>query len=114
MPDALQEYDDQLANDYNEDRWGGSYGQFVHRQEELCFPNWGIPCLDGAVLSLGCGTGRLIACATHGSDISPPDGDGSEAKFPQKNRRGRCMRATHRQREYYLSKGILYVLRRQL
>ena len=85
MSDAVQAYYDQLANDYDEDRFGGSYGQFIHRQEKRLLQNWGISSLDGTVLSLGCGTGRLMEYATHGIDISPQMLAVAQQKFPQKD-----------------------------
>jgi ubiquinone/menaquinone biosynthesis C-methylase UbiE len=62
-------YYDSLAGTYDADRFGGSYGEFVHQQETAILARM-LPKDAQAVLDVGCGTGRLTAHATHGCGAS--------------------------------------------
>ncbi len=66
-PDLLVYYE-ALAPRYDESRFGTSYGRFLHAQERRLLGRW-LPA--GAILDLGCGTGRMLDLATHGLDPSP-------------------------------------------
>lgn len=63
-------YYEQLAPDYDRDRFGNSYGRYIHAAEtavlERLLKGRSQPTLD-----LACGTGRLLQFATHGADQSP-------------------------------------------
>jgi ubiquinone/menaquinone biosynthesis C-methylase UbiE len=79
---AINEYYNRLAQDYDRDRFDNAYGRFLHRQETALL-NRLLPS-GGQVLSIGCGTGRLMEKATHGADISPEMVAIATQKFPAK------------------------------
>lgn len=63
-------YYDELADRYDDDRFGNSYGQYVDALERTILSTWlgGIePC---ECVDFGCGTGRLLAYAGTGVDGS--------------------------------------------
>jgi SAM-dependent methyltransferase len=62
-------YYDRLAGTYDTDRFGGSYGTFLHEQEVAILARM-IPQAATAILDIGCGTGRLTGYATCGCDPS--------------------------------------------
>jgi ubiquinone/menaquinone biosynthesis C-methylase UbiE len=80
---TITDYYNQLAPGYDADRFGNTYGQFLHQQEAF-FMRKLIPVNAAPVLSLGCGTGRLMEMATHGADISPAMIDKATKKYPGK------------------------------
>jgi ubiquinone/menaquinone biosynthesis C-methylase UbiE len=79
----ITDYYNQLAPNYDADRFDNTYGQYLHRQETF-FMRKMIAADNGPVLSLGCGTGRLMEMATHGADISPAMIDEAIKKYPGK------------------------------
>lgn len=80
---SIKSYYDQLATRYDQDRFGNSYGAYIHVQEERIFRRW----LSNVTptLSLACGTGRFMEWATHGLDISEAMIEEAQKKFPQKS-----------------------------
>ncbi len=68
--EILHYYDD-IAPVYDTDRFGNSYGEYIHSQERAILERRmpGRDALD--VLDLGCGTGRLLEYADCGVDLSP-------------------------------------------
>jgi SAM-dependent methyltransferase len=62
-------YYDQLAERYDFDRFGNSYGLFVDAQERLLLDRF-LPKGSGRILDVGCGTGRLADRADFGCDAS--------------------------------------------
>lgn len=80
---AITDYYSQLAHQYDDNRFGNSYGRYLHRQEKAMLLNmvaqWQPP-----ILSLGCGTGRLMELASHGADISAEMIDVAKGKYPDK------------------------------
>jgi ubiquinone/menaquinone biosynthesis C-methylase UbiE len=79
----ITDYYNQLAHQYDDNRFGNSYGQYLHRQERSMLLNM-VPKWQEPILSLGCGTGRLMELATHGADISPAMIDVAKGKYPDK------------------------------
>jgi SAM-dependent methyltransferase len=61
-------YYDRLAPNYDQDRFGNSYGRFVDARERALLARW----LQGRrdVLEIACGTGRLSDFASVASDAS--------------------------------------------
>jgi SAM-dependent methyltransferase len=63
------EYYDQLADRYDADRFGNSYGQFIDAQERRLLDRF-LPKGGTHILDVGCGTGRLTDRASVGCDAS--------------------------------------------
>jgi ubiquinone/menaquinone biosynthesis C-methylase UbiE len=80
--ETIRDYYDRIAADYDRSRFANSYGAWLHAQE-TAFLNRHLPG-DGAVLSLGCGTGRFMERCTHGVDVSGEMLKAARAKFPGK------------------------------
>ncbi len=77
-------YYDNLAEEYDQDRFANSYGAYIDRQERK-FLRKVLPQTSGRqVLDLGCGTGRFMEFATHGSDISSEMLKVASEKYPGK------------------------------
>lgn len=81
--EKIIEYYNQLASDYDENRFGNSYGQFIDFQERKIlseiFKN-----KSGNILDLACGSGRLTNFATFGADASEEMLKIARKKFPEK------------------------------
>ncbi|MCW3837994.1 methyltransferase domain-containing protein [Sphingomonas canadensis] len=82
MDKAIVDYYDRLAPEYDSDRFAGTYGRFVDEQERAILG--ATRGLSGAVLDVGCGTGRLTGFATHGCDASAESVRIATAKHPGK------------------------------
>ena len=83
-PEAVVRRFDSWAASYDEDRFGTSYGRYVHAQEEKLLRMWLAPAARGRVLSLACGTGRFMDFATHGIDASNEMAELARKKHPTK------------------------------
>lgn len=66
----IKKYYDNLAKEYDENRFGNSYGKYVDFQERTTLKNIFSRNKFKKILDLGCGTGRLLDFATHGIDFS--------------------------------------------
>lgn len=84
MKKEITKYYNDLAKDYDADRFSNSYGQYIHRQEDEIL----IKYLDKKEtefnLDLACGTGRFLKYADYGIDISKEMVEISKRKYPQK------------------------------
>ncbi len=69
-PEDIKTYYDRLATDYDADRFGNSYGRFLDRQERRVLERWLTGTERERTLDLACGTGRLLAHAGQGCDLS--------------------------------------------
>ena len=78
------EYYEQLAASYDHDRFGNSYGAYLHAQERRILRQWLLPHSRGQILDLACGTGRLLDLATHGLDASETMVRIARTKYPGK------------------------------
>ena len=85
MQQDILDYYNHLAADYDEDRFAGSYGRFLHQQEDRLLRQWGFSSLDAPCLSIGCGTGRFMSYATHGTDLSPAMIEQARQQYPDKS-----------------------------
>lgn len=81
MPQSVQEYYSQLASTYDENRFGNTYGQYIHKQEGYFL---GKHLKKNNTLNLGCGTGRYMEFADCGLDISQEMIHEAQKKFPEK------------------------------
>lgn len=77
-------YYDTLAKAYDSNRFGKSYGQFLHHRELEILGRL-LPEFSQKTLDLGCGTGRLTSLATDGLDQSREMLDVAKGKHPDKN-----------------------------
>lgn len=73
----VADYYSSIAKKYDEDRFGNSYGQFLHRRETSILRRFLLKAFskNGSkksprILDLGCGTGRFSAFSTDGLDQS--------------------------------------------
>jgi len=85
MKADIQKYYDDLAIEYDSDRFGNSYGQYIHRQETAVLDKYLNIGQNQTVLDLACGTGRFLSYATHGLDVSQKMVEVAKEKFPDKN-----------------------------
>jgi ubiquinone/menaquinone biosynthesis C-methylase UbiE len=69
MDPRIVDYYDRLAESYDEQRFGNSYGRMVDVAERAILARLAPPS-DGIVLDLACGTGRLTSYASIGIDAS--------------------------------------------
>ncbi|MFT6961599.1 MAG: ubiquinone/menaquinone biosynthesis C-methylase UbiE [Flammeovirgaceae bacterium] len=83
--EEIHQYYNQLASEYDSDRFGNSYGQFIHAQEVNLLSKH-IPKSETEIriLDLGCGTGRLSEFATDGLDFSEKMLEIAQSKHPEK------------------------------
>ncbi|MBL7807096.1 MAG: methyltransferase domain-containing protein [Saprospiraceae bacterium] len=84
MNTHITTYYNQLAQTYDSDRFGHTYGRFLHAQERALLTCWLASVKAGSVLDLGCGTGRFLDLATHGLDASTGMLEVARQKFPEK------------------------------
>ena len=85
MKKQIIKYYNDLAFNYDEDRFLNSYGKYIHRQEKRILQEYLPSDSIKRNLDLACGTGRFLAFAHHGIDLSNQMVKVSKAKFPQKN-----------------------------
>lgn len=80
------DYYDRLAPDYDRDRFGNTYGNFIDAEERYALDRLlGQP--RGHVLEMACGTGRLLDYADCGIDASEKMLAEARRKFPHKDLR---------------------------
>ncbi|MET3130482.1 ubiquinone/menaquinone biosynthesis C-methylase UbiE [Oxalobacteraceae bacterium GrIS 1.11] len=84
---AIHDYYDKLAKDYDSDRFGNSYGRYIDRMEREIVSAWLAPIAPEAVLDIGCGTGRMLDFAMSGVDASPEMLKQAAQKFPDRRLR---------------------------
>lgn len=82
MNEEVIAYYNNLAPNYDQDRFENSYGKFIHNQELEFLKRHTI--LKGNNLNLGCGTGRFMEFCSHGFDISKNMISEAKRKFPNK------------------------------
>lgn len=84
MKTGILNYYNNLAKTYDENRFGNSYGQYIDRQEKNFLMSFFKDKKYSKVLDLGCGTGRLLSFATHGTDFSEEMLAIAKEKYPGK------------------------------
>lgn len=85
MKTSILEYYSSLAESYDENRFGNSYGKYIDQQERAFLTSFFQNKKYTKVLDLGCGTGRLLNFATHGTDFSENMLAVAHQKYPEKN-----------------------------
>lgn len=78
----ILDYYNGLAKDYDTDRFGNSYGQFIERQERQVLDR--LLNKEETIIDLACGSGRLLNYATFGVDGSSEMVRIANSKFPDK------------------------------
>ncbi|WP_137938156.1 class I SAM-dependent methyltransferase [Chitinivorax sp. B] len=68
--DLIRKYYDQLAKEYDADRFGNSYGRFIDQAERHILQRWLPAKRTAPIVDLACGTGRLMDFADIGIDLS--------------------------------------------
>lgn len=66
----IKNYYNDLASNYDNNRFGNSYGKYIDFQERTVLKTIFSKNTFKETLDLGCGTGRLLDFATHGVDFS--------------------------------------------
>lgn len=84
MKTSILEYYSNLAKSYDENRFGNSYGKYIDQQERAFLTSFFQDKKYTKVLDLGCGTGRLLNFATHGTDFSENMLNVAREKHPEK------------------------------
>lgn len=84
MKTNILEYYSNLAESYDENRFGNSYGKYIDQQERTFLSSFFKDKKYTKVLDLGCGTGRLLNFATHGTDFSENMLNIARQKYPEK------------------------------
>jgi len=82
--DPILDHYNALAKDYDADRFGNSYGQFIDRQERQVL-NRLIKDNNDTIVDLACGSGRLLNYAMYGVDGSSEMVHIAKRKFPNKD-----------------------------
>jgi ubiquinone/menaquinone biosynthesis C-methylase UbiE len=84
VKEEITKYYNDLAKDYDADRFSNSYGQYIHRQENEIILKYLDEKETEFNLDLACGTGRFLKFADYGIDISKEMVEISKKKYPQK------------------------------
>ncbi len=84
MVEEIKEYYDNLAEEYDHDRFGNSYGAFLDQQEKLIVKKHFSKADIQDNLDMACGTGRFLEFAHYAIDISAEMINVARAKFPAK------------------------------
>jgi len=79
---AIKNYYDQLASEYDDDRFNNSYGQYLHFQEQQILVRRLGHLAKKTILDMGCGTGRFLDFAKNGVDFSEGMLGEAKKKFP--------------------------------
>jgi ubiquinone/menaquinone biosynthesis C-methylase UbiE len=84
MNNPVIAYYNQIAKEYDSSRFGNSYGQFIHYQEDKYLKNVIQTYSPKQIASIGCGTGRFMELANIGVDYSSEMLAIAKEKFPEK------------------------------
>ncbi len=83
LQNQIVKYYNDIADKYDLDRFGNSYGMFIDRRERDILDRLSIG-KSGKTLEIACGTGRLLNYADVGVDASASMLDVAASKFPRK------------------------------
>lgn len=79
---AIKNYYNQLASEYDDDRFNNSYGQYLHFQERQILSSRLGRTPKKLILDMGCGTGRFLDFAKNGVDFSEGMLHEAKRKYP--------------------------------
>jgi len=82
---TIKNYYNQLASEYDDDRFNNSYGQYLHLQERQILVRSLGHFSKKMILDMGCGTGRFLDFAENGVDFSEGMLREAKEKFPKHN-----------------------------
>jgi len=82
MKEEIKQYYDKLAAEYDENRFGNTYGEYIDRQEKVILHKLLKNTIKDETLDMPCGTGRLLNYAAYGADISPNMLKEAQLKYP--------------------------------
>ena len=77
------DYYNTIADEYDNDRFNNSYGQFIDYEERRILDKLIKMPSNGKRLEMACGTGRLTSYATHALDASAPMMKHAQQRHPQ-------------------------------
>jgi ubiquinone/menaquinone biosynthesis C-methylase UbiE len=81
---SIKSYYSSIASEYDADRFGNSYGRYLHAQEWAVLKKW-LPGPEVPSLDLACGTGRFSSLTQCGADLSEAMLEQARAKHPGKD-----------------------------
>ncbi len=82
--ESILSYYDQLAKEYDQDRFENSYGVYLNSQERNLLSKWLRNQSIEDTLDVGCGTGRLLDFAKSGVDFSKNMLSEASKKYPDR------------------------------
>lgn len=86
MNPEIENYYSKLAPNYDQNRFGNTYGEFINKQEKRILKRLlGSKHDENHSLDVACGTGRFLEFSNNGIDISPEMINQAKIKFPDKN-----------------------------
>ena len=85
MKAEIIKYYDDLAENYDTNRFSNSYGEYIHQQELKILKKYLSQNNIDKNLDLACGTGRFLDFAKYGTDLSSDMIKVSKRKFPNKD-----------------------------
>ena len=80
----IKSYYNQLAQNYDDNRFNNSYGQYLDQQERAFLADVLMDISSENCMDIGCGTGRLLDYANYGVDFSPEMLKIAAQKYPNK------------------------------
>jgi ubiquinone/menaquinone biosynthesis C-methylase UbiE len=84
MIEKIKKYYDDLAENYDANRFENSYGNYIDQQERKILKKLLTKNPTSKTLDLGCGSGRFLDLANFGVDISPKMITLAKYRFPEK------------------------------
>jgi len=84
VKEEINQYYNELAKDYDVNRFSNSYGKYIHHQENIILKKHLNQGKINCNLDLACGTGRFLKYADYGLDLSSKMVQISKTKFPDK------------------------------
>jgi SAM-dependent methyltransferase len=84
VTDPRLAYYDALAPRYDDDRFGGPYGRYLHGEEVRRITAWMRGTPPERALDVACGTGRLLGFCRTGIDASPAMLDVARLRWPDR------------------------------
>lgn len=84
MQHSIKSYYNELASEYDQDRFSNSYGKYIDYQEKKVLYKLLRNNNKNKTLDVACGTGRFLRYARYGLDISPQMLQQAQLKYPDR------------------------------